>query len=205
MISSDDAYPGSDRLFKLALDNGSTIELRPALKSDRDWFADGISQMSPEMRYLRFFFGFNEPPEWLLDLLCNVDGQQHLAWCAMDPANTDHPAVGAVHAIDDPRAPGNFELAVAVVDAYQGLGVARLLLAALIHDCFESNIEQVYAEVLTQNRHARRLFSRLGSVSESKIDVSNRLVIKTELALHRLTQMTYPQVLLNFLEQLKAN
>jgi ribosomal protein S18 acetylase RimI-like enzyme len=59
--------------------------------------------------------------------------------------------------------PGTGELAVAVLDEYQGLGIARMLVVAVLGDCVDEDLCQLEMQVLGENRAAAALLQGLGA------------------------------------------
>ena len=75
----------------------------------------------------------------------------------------DTPALGVVHAFRDKDDPDTAEYSVAVVDAYHGLGLARLLTAVLLLDCAREGLEHFKVNILPENRPALALARSLGA------------------------------------------
>ena len=92
------------------LADGQPVCLRRITPADGALMRAGIEQMSPQSRYMRFFSGMRTPPDWLVERLLDVDGDQHLAWGAIasgapagahppcDTPRCEGPAIGAVQA-----------------------------------------------------------------------------------------------------------
>lgn len=124
---------------------------------------DGIARMSPRSRNLRFFSGAKQQPDSVIDSLLDVDGVSHIAWGAVDPQVPGAPAIGAVHAVssgdvDDPT----MEFSVAVVDAWQGRGLARLLTAALLVNCLARDVAVLEAHILSENHEVQDFLKGMG-------------------------------------------
>lgn len=93
--------------------------------------------MSDKSRYLRFFSGFREAPDPVITQLAAADGKSNFSWCALEPSVSAMHSVAAVHAIRDVDFADTVELAIGVVDACQGRGISRMLLALALKDARE--------------------------------------------------------------------
>lgn len=150
-----------NRAIYTSLKTGKRIYLRPVRPQDSLRIRESIASLSDESRYFRFFSGMKKVPDSVLKRLVAVDGVDHIAWAALDLAEHDLPAVGVVRAV---RMPGTqrAELAIATLDAFHHTGLARILMTTIGCDCAEAGIATLEANVLAENRKARRLFKVLG-------------------------------------------
>ena len=145
------------------LNDGTPISIRRVRKDDEQRLKDGIAQLSPQSRYLRFFSGMREAPPQVLRALVNADGHDHIAWGALRSDLPDTPALGVVHAFREADDPGTAEFSVAVIDEYHGRGLARLLCAVLLLDCQHEGLEHLSVNILPENRPALTLARSLGA------------------------------------------
>ena len=170
------------------LPDGTPVCLRRISASDEALMREGIRQLSPRSRYLRFFTGGASPPDWVIDRLLDADGHRHLAWGALDmsddPHETSGPAIGAVHAFRSEDTSGCAEFSVAVLDEWQGRGVARLLTAVLLLEAQQQGIDCFQAETLRENDDAVEFITSIGgrSVAGDGYTRSFRLDIAEALA-----------------------
>jgi ribosomal protein S18 acetylase RimI-like enzyme len=166
------------------LNDGTPVCIRRVNRADEARLKQGIAQLSPQSRYLRFFSGMREAPPQVLRVLASPDGHDHLAWGALRSDLPETPALGVVHAFRDSDDPDVAEFSVAVVDEYHGRGLARLLTAVLLLDCAREGYEHFAVHVLPENRPALALARSLGAkgvgfeggVSELSIDIEDALV-----------------------------
>jgi GNAT superfamily N-acetyltransferase len=145
------------------LNDGTPVCIRHVRRADEARLKEGIAKLSPQSRYLRFFSGMREAPPQVLRALASPDGHDHLAWGALRSDLADTPALGVVHAFRDKDDPDSAEYSVAVVDAYHGRGLARLLTAVLLLDCAREGYTQFTVHILPENRPALALARSLGA------------------------------------------
>ena len=163
-----------------ALNDGTAVVLRTITPDDEALIREGIAKLSAESRYLRFFSAAPVLPQAVVHRLAEVDGHDHIAWGAICSECPDRPAIGAVHAVrychDGPVG----EFSVAVLDAFQGRGLARMMTAALLVHCHAEGLEVLDVHMLSENAAARRLVKSLDAtwagesagVAEYKLDVA---------------------------------
>lgn len=145
------------------LNDGTPVCIRRVRREDEARLREGITRLSPQSRYLRFFSGMREAPPQVLRTLANADGRDHLAWGALRSDLPDTPALGVVHAFREKEDPDTAEYSVAVVDDYHGRGLARLLTAVLLLDCAREGLTHFTVHILPENRPALSLARSLGA------------------------------------------
>jgi GNAT superfamily N-acetyltransferase len=172
--------------IETTLADGRPVCLRTIRPSDEARIREGITEMSDRSRYLRFFSAFREPPESIVKRLSAVDGHDHIGWGAILLDGVDNPPIAAAHAIrsEDDGAKG--ELAIAVLDDYHGLGVARMLIAAVLCDCLNEGLTRLEMQVLAENRPAANLAQALGGTRGSAIDSVSHYHLDVRTALESL-------------------
>lgn len=157
----------NDRVIHTKLENGTRICIRPITANDEDRLRDGIAELSDRSRYLRFFTNLKRVPETIIHRLADADGEHHIAWGAIDFDKDDKPAIGAVHAMRDGHE-AKADLAIGILDDYHAMGIARMLLTALVFDCARQGITTLVADTLAENKKAIGLFRSLGAKSISE-------------------------------------
>ena len=95
------------------LDDGTNVCLRRVRHSDIGRIEEGISQLSDQSRYLRFFSGSKTMPPSVVEKLASVDGIHHLAWGVVNMDGEDHPAVAAAHVFRETESDDVGEFAIA--------------------------------------------------------------------------------------------
>ncbi len=148
---------------ELLLRDGTGVLVRPILPEDRDRLRVGLHKLSAASRYHRFLAAVSELSEEQLRQLTDVDQVNHIAWIALDPALPGEPAVGVARCIRVPQDPGMAEVAVTVLDAYQGRGLGTLLLGLLSRSATRQGIRTFRAYVDEDNDAMLRIFRDLGA------------------------------------------
>ena len=149
----------------VSLRDGSRVILRPVVAADRGLLLEGFESLSPESRYRRFFGPMKEMSGPMLDYLTAIDYRDHYAWAALsaEPGPNGRPVgvgVGRYIRLEDPQAA---EMAVTVVDDWQGRGLGRVLLDALVLEALENGITRLEGDVLVENRPMQELLRRTGA------------------------------------------
>jgi RimJ/RimL family protein N-acetyltransferase/nucleotide-binding universal stress UspA family protein len=142
----------------VTLADGSRLAIRPIEPGDRGLVAAGFERLSPESRYRRFFSPMRELTGRQLDYLTRVDHHDHEALVAIDAESGEGVAVARFVRVGE----GVAEPAIAVVDDWQGRGVAAALLDRLVERAREEGIGRFVALVMADNPRAIRALERLG-------------------------------------------
>ncbi|GAA3447115.1 GNAT family N-acetyltransferase [Planomonospora venezuelensis] len=146
------------------------IRLRPLAHGETGPVLEVFAGMSPHSRFLRFLAPMPRLPGFMLRVLAGPDQDGHVALVA----HAGDRAVGIgryVVAAEPARAFGGgrqrrtAEVAFSVVDDYQGRGVGRMLLDALVAHAAERGIGELVFTVHRQNRRALNLLRSAGAVA----------------------------------------
>jgi len=149
------------------LRDGRNVMLRVAAPADVPRIAELYAGLSPASFRLRFFSGRPKPA--LLARLARIDvAPGALSLIATTPGS-DRLAAEARYV---PTAQDTGELALAVLDDFQGLGLGRLLLTALIDHAKASGLERLSAVVNITNDTMLHLLTRYGSALTEPADES---------------------------------
>lgn len=156
---------------RLKTTGGLEVLVRPATPDDEELLLEGFEQLSDESRYQRFFTPTPHLSPSAVDRLLDV-GAGHVILVALTRADGDggwKPA-GGIRAVWLADEPGTAELAVTVIDAYQGRGLGTLLTAALASVVAEQGITTLSAEVLALNEPMLRILRSFGAEMGSHPD-----------------------------------
>ena len=149
------AYPSADSA-DVALRDGSTLHLRPVSVSDKPLvhrFLEGVSQ---ESLGFRFFGAANL--DWVTNWAVDVDYSNSYALLAV--TGPDHEIVA--HAAYIRNDALHAEVAFLVADAWQGHGIATIMLAHLAAAAERHGISVFTAEVLPNNHRMIEVFRESG-------------------------------------------
>lgn len=155
-------HPSSVHLVVRAVTrHGFAVDLRPVTPDDKALLADGFARLSERARYLRFLAPADRLTPAQLAYLSEVDHHDHVAWGALDGESTV--GVGRfVRYTDNGTAA---DLALTVLDEYQGRGVGRLLIEVLGISARARGIAELHFDVLAENRPMLALLASVGAVA----------------------------------------
>ena len=146
----------------IALRDGSRVRLRQGHSSDRHLLLRGFERLSSESRYRRFLAGMPELSEEMVRYLTEIDHHDHEAIIALDEKTGE--GIGAARYVRDPQRPDAAEVAVTVIDDWQGRGLGTLLLEVLRARAREEGIMTFTALMLATNQEMMDLLEGLGPV-----------------------------------------
>lgn len=153
-------YP-AELIRKRYLFDGSEVTIRPIKADDAPIEADFVRHLSPESRYSRFMVTLNELPATKLRYLTDVDYDKHMALVATLPRDGKETEIGVARYIVDPKG-ASCEFAVAVDDAWQGSGVAGILMATLMDTARARGLTSMEGIILASNHKMLKFARQLG-------------------------------------------
>ena len=146
---------------KVRLRDGSAVLIRPVRPADDGLLADGFARLSDRSRRMRFL----GPKEALsaaeLRYFTDVDHHNHEALGALDHARGG--GVGIARYVRDRDDPRTAEIAVAIIDDWQGRGLGTELLTRLSDRARQEGIRRFTAAVMADNAAMSRLLRNLGA------------------------------------------
>ncbi len=149
------AYP-SAHVVDVALRDGSTLHIRPVSERDAPAIKRFLGTLSAESIGFRFF---GSPDlDWVCEWSVDVDYSDRYALVASTGPEQAIVAHGAYMRLDEHRA----EVAFMVSDAWQGRGIATIMLAHLAAAAEEHGISTLFAEVLPHNHRMIDVFDESG-------------------------------------------
>jgi GNAT superfamily N-acetyltransferase len=129
--------------------DGSRVILRPIAHEDKPLLAASFERLSDESRYRRFFTTKNELSPDEIDYLVDVDHHDHEAIIAIDPPTGE--GLGVARYVRAPDDAERAEVAVTVVDDWQGRGLGRALLDRLTYRARREGVRRFSALVQSDN------------------------------------------------------
>jgi EmrB/QacA subfamily drug resistance transporter len=121
--------PPAARGKTVVLRDGSAVVIRQVRSADAPLLADGFARLSAQSRQLRFLTTKKELSPAELRYFTDLDHHDHEALGALDHANGR--GVGIARYVRDAHDPHAAEIAVTIVDDWQGRGLGTELLAQL--------------------------------------------------------------------------
>jgi RimJ/RimL family protein N-acetyltransferase len=153
------AWLRADHLFRrprpaatgktVVLREGSAVLIRPVQSADAPLLADGFGRLSARSRETRFLTRKKQLSPAELRFLTDVDHHDHEALGAVDQA--DGRGVGIARYIRDAEDPHAAEVAVTVIDEWQGRGLGTELLAQLSDRARQEGIRRFTGVVAEDN------------------------------------------------------
>ena len=155
----------SDReeFFETRLPDGRGVLFRRIRPDDKDRLAEGVRQLSPESRYLRFFHHVDKLSAAQLRYLTEVDFEDHFAWIATLPEDAGEPGVGVgrwIRSADDPTIA---EGAVTVLDDFHNMGIGKTLLWLMARSAIQHGITAFRAWTLGDNSPMLEMLKDFGA------------------------------------------
>ncbi|RYG24044.1 GNAT family N-acetyltransferase [bacterium] len=148
------------------LRDGRRVAVRPIQPSDRVHLELGLERLGERTRRMRFHGERTAFTSDELDYLTRCDGVDRIAEVAigLDSSDEEEIGVAVARAYRDAEDSERAEVAVVVIDEWQGIGVGRLLLGVLAEKCWKVGIRQWTASVLGENTEMVRLLESFGSI-----------------------------------------
>jgi L-amino acid N-acyltransferase YncA len=144
------------------------VQIRPLTRDDRERLAAAYARLGEETRRRRFRSAAPRLSERDLDALTSgIDHRDHEALAAVTP---DGELVGVARFVRLPHRPAVAEVAIAVDDAWQGRGIGRRLLEALVERARAAGVSYFIAYVAGDNAAVRHWVARLGGVAVAQHD-----------------------------------
>ena len=135
--------------------------IRPIRADDKLLLSDGLRRLSPESVQRRFLTPKRSFSRAELRYLTEVDGRDHVALIALDPADPEHRLIAVGRFVRLPNDPEAADVAFTVADEWQGRGLGSLMGVHLVHLARNRGIRRFTATMSSDNRAAQRLLQKL--------------------------------------------
>jgi RimJ/RimL family protein N-acetyltransferase len=146
--------------------DGTPAMIWPLLPTDAGTLRDVFRRLSPGSRYHRFLQALNQLDDRMIRLLVDsVDGVHHIALLltVLPPAGQEE-LIGVAHLVQSPDDPATADIAVTVVDDWQGRGAGTALGSALLARR-PAAVTRLRTLVAADNRASLALLAGAGRVS----------------------------------------
>jgi RimJ/RimL family protein N-acetyltransferase len=155
------AHLSIDRV-ETRLRDGTPVVIRPVTSEDRELLRRGFARLSDESRLRRFMTPVAELTDEQLDRLTNLDYWDRFAWGAVLPGNPEE-GIGVARYVRLSDEPEVAEVAVTVIDDFQGRGLGTVLLSMLGVAARTAGITTFRAYVMEENVTMRDLLHQFGA------------------------------------------
>ena len=162
------------------LPNGNALVVRAFSPDDRAGLLAAVDRTGPLTRYRRFFVLKSKFSDREKDFFLNVDFDKHVALIALTNEAGTEVIVGAARYVV--LQAETAEVALTVIDDYQGQGIGPIMLRHLAAVARSAGLKTLVAEVLTENQPMRKVFERSGLPMRTTQDHSEVVHISLQLS-----------------------
>ena len=148
------------------LRDGRRVEIRALKPSDAAALREAIGRMSEQSIYRRFFYPKKSATDQERAFFLNPDFVTHVALVAVLEEDGREIIAGAGRYIG--CGPGQAEVAFAVDDAHQGLGIGSRVMRHLTTIARAKGLREFVADVLPENAPMLKVFEKCGLAVTSK-------------------------------------
>lgn len=159
MVTRSRGYPNRWERGGLTRDHVA-YRIRPIRADDAARERAFIMALSADARYTRMMCAMREPVAALVEELVDVDYAHSMAFVALVGAGAEERIIGIARYAGDEAGSGEF--AVAVLDEWQGRGVAATLSKYLLVYARRHGVVRLHATMFATNRAMIGLAQRLG-------------------------------------------
>jgi RimJ/RimL family protein N-acetyltransferase len=162
--------------FKTTLPSGIPVLVRHVGPADAPRLKEGFKLISSLARR-RHFPGddVRELGAEQLKALEQVDQKNYCIWGAMNPAKTEEPGIGIARYRRIEEEPSAADVAITILDQYQGTGAGLLLHACLHYTAARNKIRHFYYDVAGENQRFIRHLQHLGAEYKGRVLGMTRL------------------------------
>ena len=166
-------YP-VELVTEVTLAGGARLGVRPIRPEDAEQERAFVAGLSEETRYFRFFYQLHELTPAMLARFTQVDYDREMALVAIDEAGGAPVFVGVARYSMNPDRE-SAEFAVVVADAWQGRGVARMLMGRLVACARARGLRRLEGLVLRANRNMLKFTEAFGFTTSEDPDDPNQV------------------------------
>jgi|GEM_PF-641670 len=143
--------------------NGLKFLIRPIESNDKNLLVEGFKSLSNETIHQRFQFGKTGLSSEELKNLTEIDHLTHLAFVTGQiQSNTEKPA-GVIRGVKVLNKPTHLEIALTIVDEFQGMGLGLNLLKLLQKEALKLNYTHFCGELHSSNIKMLKLLQKFNN------------------------------------------
>jgi len=159
--------------------DGTPVTVRPIRSEDAAMEQDFVRHLSDDSRYYRFMQTLRELPPRKLQYLTAIDYDRHMALVATVQQDGREVEIGVARYVVEPDG-SSCEFAIVVDDAWQGSGVAGILMAELMDAARQCGLKTMEGFVLASNHKMLKFARQLGFTSHRDVgDADTVHVVRT--------------------------
>lgn len=162
------------------LKDQSQVALSLVKPSDRIRLLNGFDRISARTNINRFHSFKERFSENELDYLLSIDNVNHLAIGAIDANRDSDVGIGLVRYIRNQSLPEQAEVAIIIIDEYQGKGLGNLLYGEMIKIAAYHGIRKLLNTVKKDNQAMLNLLKRFAAKKISELEQQYEYVVYTE-------------------------
>jgi RimJ/RimL family protein N-acetyltransferase len=155
---------------------GERVVIRPVLPQDADLTEVFFGSLSPRARHQRFLSPMRLLPPGLVERLTDIDYREHLALVAEVFADGRETVIAEARYARLPDGE-SAEFAISVAEAWQGQGLARLLINKLIDRATAAGIRRIVGETLASNAAMLQLARSAQFTLQRSTDIAGLIVM----------------------------
>jgi len=150
--------------------------VRPIRPEDAELERAFVHGLSEQSRYFRFFYQLHELTPAMLARFTQIDYDREMALVAIDESASARSIVGVARyiIIADREAA---EFAVVTADAWQGRGVARLLMTRLVECARARGLKRLEGAVLRANSRMLKFMADFGSTTRDDPEDPEQMIV----------------------------
>jgi len=160
--------------------DGTPVTIRPIRAEDSGMEQEFVRHLSEDSRYFRFMGSVRELPDKKLRFFTEIDYERHMAFVATIMQDGKETEIGVARYVAT-EVPGRCEFAIAVGDAWQGRGVAGLLMISLEQAARACGFETMEGMVLASNHKMLKFARQLGFRRERRPGEADTAYIELQL------------------------
>lgn len=158
-------------VFDLDWKNRFKFRIGPVLPSNREQLSRGLKDLSSESIRNRFLGSKKEFSAAELEYLTNLDGWDHYA-IGIEEREKPFRGVSIARLVRSPIDTSEAEVAITIIDEFQGMGLGTLQIQLIALAAYERNLARLTFTSLPQNNGMLKLIQKIGvaHVSASAMD-----------------------------------
>jgi len=160
--------PGYPRelIHTILVDWGATLRIRPIRPDDEAGLRELFARLSTRTVFQRFFRAWRQLPDEWYPRFVQVDYEQRLALVA-EVDGAEGARLLGVARYEPTDTDGVAEVALVVEDSWQGQGLGRRLLEAIVDAADKRGIHRFRADALSDNRRILKLLAQTVNIESA--------------------------------------